>query len=246
MDVTVAKCDAMIEAARKRNLLLAIDFGSRYRPEVRQVRRAVEAGEFGTMLFGNAHMWEYRSQAYYDKGGWRGTWEMDGGGSIMNQGVHSVDVFLWLMGHVDRVEYARYAARTHEIETEDSTQALLTFKNGAWGTILMTTSHYPVIPGMVHVAGDRGSAVIQRGKIEHWKFITDQPYEQKEFGMPPEREVVIPVEENPPANWCEDVVSALTKGTKVACDGNEGRRSVLVNQAIYESARTGKPVTVNE
>jgi len=147
---------------------------------------------------------------------------------------------------VDRVEYARYAARTHEIETEDSTQALLTFKNGAWGTILMTTSHYPVIPGMVHVAGDRGSAVIQRGKIEHWKFITDQPYEQKEFGMPPEREVVIPVEENPPANWCEDVVSALTKGTKVACDGIEGRRSVLVNQAIYESARTGKPVTVNE
>jgi len=64
--------------------------------------------------------------------------------------------------------------------------------------------------------------------------------------MPPEREVVIPVEENPPANWCEDVVSALIKGTKVACDGNEGRRSVLVNQAIYESARTGKPVTVNE
>jgi predicted dehydrogenase len=197
------------------------------------------------MLFGNAHMWEYRSQAYYDKGGWRGTWAMDGGGSIMNQGVHSVDVLLWLMGEVDRIEYARFAARTHNIETEDTTQAALTFKNGAWGTILMTTTHYPVIPGMIHVAGDRGSAVIQRGKITHWQFIADGGYEPKEFGTPPSREVVVPAEENPPANWCEDVVSALTNGTAVACDGHEGRRSVLVNQSIYQSARSGKPVVVS-
>ncbi len=247
MDVTVAKCDAMIEAARKRNLLLAIDFENRYRPEIRQVRRAVEAGEFGKMLFGNAHMWGYRSQFYYDsRGGWRGTWEMDGGGSIMNQGVHSIDVLLWLMGEVERVEYARFAVRTHDIETEDSTQAMLTFKNGGWGTVLMTTSHYPSVADSIHIAGDRGSAVIEGGKIAHWKFITDQPYEQKEFGTPPEREVTIPPEENAPANWCEDVVSALTRGTPVACDGHQARRSVLVNMAIYESARTGKPVTLNE
>jgi predicted dehydrogenase len=247
METTVAKCDAMIEAARRRNLILAIDFGNRYRPEVRQVKRAVEAGEFGTMLFGDAHMWEYRSQRYYDsRGGWRGTWEMDGGGSIMNQGVHSVDALLWLMGEVERIEHARFAVRTHDIETEDTTQAVLTFRNGAWGTILMTTSHYPALPGMIHVAGDRGSAVIARGRLESWKFRTDEPYEQQEFGTPPEREVVVPPEEDAPANWCADMVSALTKGTKMACDGLEGRRSVLVNQAIYECARSGKPVKVNE
>ena len=251
METTVAKCDAMIEDARKRNLILAIDFGNRYRPEVRQVRRAVERGEFGKLLFGNAHMWEYRSQYYYDsRGGWRGTWELDGGGSIMNQGVHSVDAFLWLMAaggsRVERIEYARYEARTHEIETEDSTQAVLTFKDGAWGTVLMTTSHYPSIRGTVHISGTRGSAVIQGGSIGHWKFLTDEPYEQKEFGTPPEREVNLPPEENAPANWCEDMVSTLTKGTAVACDGYEGRRSVLVNQAIYECARTGKPVKVEE
>ena len=164
----------------------------------------------------------------------------------MNQGVHSVDVLLWLMGQVERVEYARFAARTHRIETEDSTQAALTFKNGAWGTILMTTSHYPVIPGMIHVAGERGSAMIQRGKIAHWQFIADAPYEQKEFGTPPSREVVVAPEENAPANWCEDVVSALTRGTAVACDGFQGRCSVLVNQAIYEAGRTGKSVAVEE
>ena len=245
MDVSVAHCDAMIETARKRNLLLAIDFGNRYRPEVRQVRHAVEAGEFGNLLFGNAHMWEYRSQAYYDKGGWRGTWALDGGGSIMNQGVHSVDVLLWLMGPVESVEYARFAARTHRIETEDSTQAALTFKNGAWGTILMTTSHYPGLPGTVHISGDRGSALVRGGKIEHWKFLGEVA-EEREFGTPPSREVTIPPEENAPANWCEDVVSALTKGTKVACDGLQGRRSVLVNQAIYEAARTGHRVVVDE
>lgn len=246
METTVAKCDAVIEAARKRNLLLAIDFGNRYRPEVRRVKRAVDGGEFGRLLFGDAHMWEYRSQRYYDTGGWRGTWEMDGGGSIMNQGVHSVDALLWLMGPVDRIEYARFAPRIHDIETEDSTQATLTFKNGAWGTILMTTAHYPVMDGAIHVAGTRGSAALARGKIAHWKFLTDAPYEQQEFGTPPEREVDPPAEEGAPANWCEDVVGALTRGTKVACDGLEGRRSVLVNQAIYACARSGKPVAVNE
>jgi predicted dehydrogenase len=246
MEVSVEKCDAMIEAARKAGRVLAVDFGNRYRPEVRRVRRAVEAGEFGRLLFGNAHMWEYRSQAYYDKGGWRGTWALDGGGSIMNQGVHSVDVLLWLMGEVERIEAARFAARTHRIETEDSTQALLTFKNGAWGTILMTTSHYPVIPGMIHIAGDRGSAVIQRGTLTHWQFLADGPFEEREFGTPPAREVVIPPEVDPPANWCEDVVGAITRGTPVACDGLQGRRSVLVNQAIYEAARTGKGVAVEE
>lgn len=245
METTVAKCDAMIEAAHRRNLLLAVDFGNRYRPEVRQAKRAVEAGEFGQVLFGNAHMWEYRSQHYYDsRGGWRGTWEMDGGGSIMNQGVHSVDLLLWLMGAVDRIEHARFAVRTHEIETEDATQAMLTFKNGAWGTILMTTSHYPSLPGTVHIAGTRGSATLAGGGIGHWKFLSDEPFEPKEFGTPPEREVALPPETDAPANWCEDVVSALTRGTRVACDGLEGRRSVLVNQAIYECARSGKPVTV--
>ena len=88
--------------------------------------------------------------------------------------------------------------------------------------------------------------MIQGGSIGHWKFLTDETYEQKEFGTPPEREVNLPPEEDAPANWCEDMVSALTKGTTVACDGIEGRRSVLVNQAIYECARTGKPVTVEE
>src|SRR5262249_50766126 len=167
-------------------------------------------------------------------------------GSIMNQGVHSVDVLLWLMGEVEGIEAARFAARTHRIETEDSTQALLTFKNGAWGTILMTTSHYPVIPGMIHVAGERGSAVIQRGQITHWQFLADGPFEQRRVGTPPEREVVIPPEVDPPANWCEDVVRAITRGTPVACDGLQGRRSVLVDQAIYEAARTGKRVAVEE
>jgi UDP-N-acetyl-2-amino-2-deoxyglucuronate dehydrogenase len=243
MEVSPERCDAMIEAAEKAERLLAVDFGNRYRAEVRQVRRAVAAGEFGNLLFGNAHMWEYRSQAYYDKGGWRGTWAMDGGGSIMNQGVHSVDVLLWLMGEVERVEHARSEARTHRIETEDATQALLTFKNGAWGSILMTTSHYPAMPGMIHVAGDRGSAIIQRGRITHWKFLGEVT-EEREFGTPPEREVVLAPEVDPPANWCEDVVRALNTGAAVACDGYEGRRSVALNHAIYQAARSARSVSL--
>ena len=242
MEVTPGKCDAMIEAALQADRLLAVDFGSRYREQVRRVRRAIEAGVFGRLLFGDAHMWSYRSQYYYDKGGWRGSWAMDGGGSLMNQGVHSVDLLSWFMGPVERVEYARSAALTHRIETEDATQAMLAFANGAWGTILMTTSHYPAQPAIVHVAGEQGSAILAEGELT--ARILDAGTAETEFGTPPGHDLSLPPESDPPRNWAEDVVTALTKGTQVACDMYEGRRSVALNCAIYEAARTRKSVAL--
>lgn len=243
METTPQKCDAMIEVAHKAGKLLAVDFGSRYSPSVRKVRRAMTAGEFGRPMFGSAQMWGYRSQAYYDIRPWRGTWELDGGGSLVNQGVHYVDMLLWMLGDVDRVEYARSAVRGHEIETEDATEAVLTFKNGAWGTIITTTSYVPGVPANIYLAGDRGSVMISEKDIRAWSFKADV-VDAKEFGKPPEREVVVPPEEGAPQHWAEDVVSALTKGTKVVCDGIEGRRTVALSAAIFEAARTRKSVKV--
>lgn len=244
MEVTPEKCDAMIELSLKANRLLAVDFGSRYRETVRRVRRAIEAGTFGRLLFGNAHMWNYRSQYYYDKGGWRGSWAMDGGGSMMNQGVHSMDLLSWFMGPVERVEFARSAVLTHTIESEDATQALLTFANGAWGTVLMTTSHYPAQPAVVQVAGEKGSAILTEGQLT--SRLMDEDASQTEFGTPSGHEIDLPPEVDPPRNWAEDIVKALTTGSKVACDMYEGRRSVALNCAIYEAARTGKSVTLSQ
>jgi UDP-N-acetyl-2-amino-2-deoxyglucuronate dehydrogenase len=188
-------------------------------------------------------MWGYRSQTYYDTHPWRGTWELDGGGSLVNQGVHYVDTLLWMLGDVDRVEYARSAVRNHKIETEDNTEAALTFKNGAWGTIITTTCFVPGVPANIYLAGDRGSAMISEHDLHAWSFKADV-VDTKEFGKPPEREIVVADEVGAPKHWAEDVVSALTTGTKVVCSGSEGRRTVALSAAIFEAARTGKSVSV--
>ncbi len=166
------------------------------------------------------------------------------GGSLTNQGVHYVDILLWMLGDVARVEYARSAVRNHDIETEDATEAVLTFKNGAWGTIITTTCYVPGVPANIYLAGDRGSVMISEREIRGWNFKADGVVDTKEFGKPPEREVVVPPEEGAPQHWAEDVVSALTKGTRVMCDGIEGRRTVALSAAIFEAGRTGKSVKV--
>ncbi|HEX5416560.1 MAG TPA: Gfo/Idh/MocA family oxidoreductase [Chloroflexota bacterium] len=237
MDTTLARCDEIIEAARKANRLLVVDFGNRYESDVRAVRQAILAGGFGRLLFADARLKWWRAQSYYDRGQWRGTWAMDGGGSVMNQGVHYVDALLWLMGPVDRVEYARSAVLAHQIETEDATQAVLTFKNGAWGTIETTTTHYPSLPTAIEIHGTGGSAVRIEDEPIAWKFVDESGQE---------RTYEPPSEEWAPSDVAADVVSALTRGTAVACDGVEGRRSVALITAIYEAARTGKSVTPAE
>ena len=244
METTPEKCDAMMEAAHKAGKLLAVDFGNRYRPAIRKAKRAMAAGEFGRPLFGSAQMWGYRSQAYYDIHPWRGTWLLDGGGSLVNQGVHYVDFLLWMLGDVERVEYARSAVRNHKIETEDDTEAVLTFNNGAWGTIITTTCYVPGVPASMYIAGDRGSVMVQEGEVRGWNFKADGVADTQEFGKPPQRQVEIPDEEGAPKHWAEDVVSALTKGTKVACPPEDGRRTVALSAAIFESARTGKSVSL--
>lgn len=236
MDVTLARCDTMIETARKADRLLTVDFGNRYQPDIRKLRRAIQEEGFGRLLAADARLKWYRAQTYYDAGHWRGTWAMDGGGSAMNQGIHYVDALLWLVGPVERVEYARFGVLAHAIETEDATQAILTFKNGAWGIIETTTTHYPSLPTTLEIHGTGGSAVSANAKLTTWKFLD-------ETGQ--EREYEPAAEGLAPSDVIADVVSALSRGTRVACDGIEGRRSVALVTAIYEAARSGKSITVD-
>ena len=228
MEVTIEKCDQMIEAAKSAGVALMIDFGNRYSREMQRIRAAIDAGLFGRLLFGEISLKWYRSQEYYDRGGWRGTWAMDGGGSLANQTIHQIDVLLWFMGEVAKVQGA-YAVINHKIETEDIGMAQLVFKNGALGRILGTTTYPVSLPARVDVHGDKGGVTTTKGKIEALHF--------PKGVEPPE----LP-EPDGQANVVEDVIGVLREGKKPAVDGPEGRRSVELLSAIYESARRGEQI----
>jgi predicted dehydrogenase len=179
------------------------------------LKARLEAGELGEPLFAAGQLRWYRPPEYYAGSRWRGTWALDGGGALMNQGIHTVDLLLWLLGPVVRVS-GRTATRLHRIEVEDTAVALLEFENGALGTIEATTAAYPGFPRRLEITGTKGSAVHE-----------DPPRPAVVGDATPHRRVL------------EDFIDAVRHGRRPACDGREGRRSVALVEAIYRSARSG-------
>ena len=235
MDIRVEKCDGLIEACKRADRLLAVDFGRRYSDDTHRVRMALRSGKLGKILLCDVRMKWLREQSYYDGGsppGWRSSlkWE---GGSIANQGVHQVDLIYWLLGPVKSV-YGRIGTFTHRIETEDMCNALLTFESGTWGVIQTTTCSRPDLRTHIEFTCARGTLAMTDSDVTRYEVDGEPGASLDEFVPDPDR----------PKNIIEDVVSALTKGTELACDGHEGRVSTAIFCAIYESARTGEPVEV--
>jgi UDP-N-acetyl-2-amino-2-deoxyglucuronate dehydrogenase len=237
MDIDVAKCDAAIEAAERTGRILAVDFGLRYNPVNHKIRMALHSGTFGRILFSDLIMKWYRAQSYYDGGsppGWRSRKATEGG-SIANQGVHSLDLMQWFLGPV-KSAYGRSDTLNHDIETEDNTMAILEFTSGAYGLIHTSTCSIPDLGTTMEIGGDGGSLGWKNSQIEHWHSEVKPDVQLDDFEVDP----------NLPKNIIEDMVAAITTGKEVACDGYEGRKSVQIFNAIYESSRTGMPVQLNQ
>lgn len=234
MEVTLERADRMIEAAERNGRLLAVDFEARYYPTMLRIKRAIEEGLLGKLILAEARLKWYRSQEYYSKSGWRGTWRYDGGGSLSNQTIHLIDLLLWLAGDVEEVQAAHIGVYAHEIETEDLGIAMLKFANGAVGTVVGTTTFPQDAYSGIEIHGTDGGVIahVFVGDIEKWFF---RDTERK----PPDVEPMV-------RNVIEDVLSALMKGTKVAVDGKEGRRSIELLTAIYMSAMQGRSVKLSE
>lgn len=233
MDIHVAKCDAAIAAAEKTGKILAVDFGNRYLPINHQARAAIQGGKLGKILSVDLIMKWYRAQSYYDGGsppGWRSRKATEGG-SIANQGVHFVDLIQWFIGPVSSV-YARSGTFAHEIETEDTTMAMLTFENGAWGLVHTTTASVPDLRTRVEVNGTQGALIWDDKEIVLYHSEVNPKTRLEDLPVPPDL----------PGNIIEDMVSAITRGTQVQCDGCEGRKSVAIFEAAYESSRTGQVI----
>jgi predicted dehydrogenase len=251
LEVTVERCDRILTACDKHGVKLCTIFPSRFADSNRTLKAAVDAGRFGRLTLGETTCKWWRTQEYYDKGGWRGTWKLDGGGALMNQAIHNVDLLLWMMGPATHVT-AFTATLAHErIEVEDTAVACLRFANGALGVIQAATSIHPGYPKTIAIHGDRGSVVIEQEDVLRWDFNPETP-EDKATKARFAQKVGAAGGSNDPAaisyeghrRQLSDFVDAIeTKGTPLV-DGREGRKAVELIRAIYESAKTGHTIAL--
>ncbi len=250
LEVTVERCDAIIDACNAAGVTLSTVFPSRFHQSSVQLKKAIESGRFGKLTLGDAIVKWYRTQQYYDSGVWRGTWKLDGGGALMNQAIHSVDLLVWLMGDVAEVTALTGLVAHERIEVEDVAIAALRFKNGALGTLEATTAAYPGYLKRIETHGDKGSAVIEEEDIVKWDFEESCDEDAAIRETMASRQTATgggaadpaAIGHKAHAKQFLDVLTAIEEGRKPAIDGYEGRKSVEVICAVYESARTGKVV----
>lgn len=251
LEITLTRCDKIIAACQKAGVVLSTIFPSRFHDSSQELKRAVDQGRFGRLVLGDAYVKWFRPQKYYDSGAWRGTWELDGGGALMNQAIHSVDLLAWLMGPVADVR-AQFGLVAHErIAVEDVAVASVRFANGAMGTIEASTAVYPGYLKRIELHGSEGTAAMEEEDLVKWDFSCKKPRDAAIQEKMSSRTSGGGGAADPKAighhghaRQFQDVVQAIRKGTTPAIDGCEGRRSVEIILAIYKAAETGRSVAL--
>jgi predicted dehydrogenase len=253
LEVTLERVDRMIEACRRHNVTLAGIFPRRFNEATAEFKKAVDSGRLGKITLADAYIKWYRTQEYYDSGAWRGTWLLDGGGALMNQSIHTIDLLYYLAGEVESV--CAYADRSiHEgIEIEDNAVAVVRFQSGALGVIEGSTSCFSPTghPAEVHLCGSDGSIFMRDNSFTVWEFRKKKTADlkiRKKFQA--ETGAVGAGAADPRAidfsghrKCFEDTVRALEPGRKPLIDGGEARKSIEIILAVYRSALSGgKPV----
>ena len=242
MALTLADADAMIRACDEAGRKLFVVKQNRFNVPVQKLREAMDAGRFGKLVMGTVRVRWARPQAYYDQDPWRGTWAYDGG-VLTNQASHHVDLLEWMMGDVDSV-FAKATTALVDIEAEDTAVVVLKFANGALGVIEATTAVRPKdLEGSISILGEMGTVEIGGfavNQMKHWNFV------ESEEG---DAEVIERYSVNPPSvygygheAYYNHVIDAISNDRKHLVDGLEGRRSLELINAIYESVETGREV----
>ena len=249
LEITLKRCDRLIEACQKNRVQLATVFPSRFHDSAVEMKRAIDEQRFGRLTLGDSYVKWFRPQSYYDSGAWRGTWQLDGGGALMNQAIHSVDILTWLMGPVAEVT-SHSATLAHErIAVEDCVVATLRFANGALGVIEASTAAYPGYLKRIEIHGSEGSAAMEEEDIVKWNFAKRGRRDaaiakkmQSSISTGGGASDPAAIGHHGHARLFRDVCQAIDERRAPAVDGHEGRRSVEIILAIYKAAETGKIV----
>lgn len=254
IEVTLGAADRLIDACRERGVTLSVISQHRWDHGVQALKELIDSGRLGRLVLGDAIVKWYRTQQYYDSGTWRGTWSLDGGGALMNQGVHYVDLLQWVMGPVERV-FARMRTSAHErIEVEDIAVAVLSFASGAVGVLECSTAVYPGLSERLEVSGTQGTAIVEAGELKV-RELKDEKGETSPYGGRVEASGDGDSRGGAAANPADisylghreqlrDVLDAIQSRRQPAIDGAEARKPLEIILAVYESARSGRDVTL--
>lgn len=249
LEITPSRCDEIIRACEEANVVLSTIFPSRFHASALLMKKAIEQNRFGKLTLGDAIVKWYRTQEYYDSGAWRGTWKLDGGGALMNQAIHSVDLLAWLMGPVVEVSAMTTLVAHERIEVEDIALATLRFQNGAMGTIQATTAVWPGYLKRIEIHGTTGSAIMEEEDIIKWDFLSAgdedeairQAMTQRLSGGGGAADPAA-IGHHGHARLFADVIEAIQTGCRPAIDGHEGKKSVEIICGIYDAAQQGKVI----
>jgi predicted dehydrogenase len=246
MDVSLAKADALIAAADAAGVKLGVISQHRFDDAMQDLKAAIAAGKLGQLNFGGSYTQWYRAQAYYDSGNWRGTWALDGGGALINQSIHYVDLLQYVMGPVEEI-CARTAALAHErIEVEDIAIATVKFASGALGVIEGMTLAYPGFCARLEIFGADGGVIIENDQVKEWRLRSGEAYERpiQEMGFIGGT-TSADIWHHSHRRQIDDFIQAIRADRPPLVTGQDGRKPLEIVLAIYQSAHTGLPVKLS-
>lgn len=240
LDISTQRADDLISACERSRVKLGVIFQDRLKPDIRALKKLLAKRLLGKLLLADAHVKWYRPPEYYARSRWRGTWSLDGGGALINQGVHTLDLLLWLLGDA-RPLHARVATLLHSIQTEDTALALLEFSCGALGVFEATTAAYPGYARRVEISGTQGTVVLEDDRLAvagmrdpPADFVASQALGKNVSSSSP---AINDVEGH--LRIIVDFIDAVRSNGTPACDGYEGRRSLALVEQIYQLGRHG-------
>jgi predicted dehydrogenase len=247
LDVSIDAADRLISAARAAGVVMTVMSQHRFDTGLIELRRLLDEGQLGRLVLGEASTKWYRTQAYYDSAAWRGTWALDGG-SLMNQGIHYLDLLLWTMGPVAEVT-ALFSTQSHEIEAEDAALAVLRFSSGAVGTVVASTAVFPGFAQRLEISGTGGTVVVEDGEIIRRELSADSAGPGSRTGMTAGGGARPATAVNPAgldiashAAQISDFLTAVDAGRAPSVTAEDGRAALQVACAVYQSARDGRTV----
>ena len=249
LEITLERCDAIIESCEKANVRLCAIFNSRFSDASQLVKDTVSSGRLGQLTLGDAYVKWYRSQDYYDSGDWRGTMELDGGGALMNQSIHAIDFLQYVMGPVESIQAFTDTLAHKRIDVEDVAVAALRFKNGALGVVEGTTAVYPGSLKKFEFSGTKGTIVLEEEDIITWEFEEEEPEDAEIKQQFTEKKSGGGGASDPRAinhdnhrRQMINLIQSIENNIPHLVDGREGRKAVEIILAIYQSSKAGKTV----
>ena len=253
IDIDVDRAEKLIEACETAGVKLGVFFQDRVAPDLQKLKNVLDSGVLGSPILMSASVRWYRPPEYYEKSQWRGTRALDGGGALMNQGIHTVDLLLWLCGDVCSV-WSRAITALHDIEVEDTLVASFQFASGAIGMLEVATSCFPGFSRRIDLTWSRGTITIEDDKIKSVDLrepiaeLCAAPRQAGDEGQRSDERATSPVISNTQGHRAiiEDFIQVIGSDRLALCDGREARRSVEFVNAMYQSARTGAVVELNE